>query len=231
MTERVTIGFADPEGAVQGVAIAGAGALLAIGGRVEAAPGCTLSDIDGSSCRAVAAGAYEVTLEPLAPPADLGATARVWICRARGLAGGRQLDGFGQITRSQPGERAVLERGVVAWLGPELAVALDARRPARARGHGDEELHAAILRGAPLELAAVMEPRLSTTYDGDGRLLRSGLELWEDAEADFAVRFGGVATGHGELAHKDGARTRVAFMAWRGDRGEHGPGRYEITDR
>jgi hypothetical protein len=230
MSERVTIGFADLGGAVQGIAIAGAGALLAAGGRVEAAPAATLTDDGGAACRVAGAGAYELMLEPLGPPADLGEDARVWICRARGTAGGRQLDGVGHITRSQPGERVVLERNVIAWLGPELAVALDARRAGRARGHGDEELHAAILRGAPLTPATVMEPRLSTTYDGDGHLLRCGLELWEDAEADFAVRYGGAATAHGELVGEDGSRTRVAFIAWRGDRGEHGVGHYEITE-
>jgi len=229
-TETVTAGFADAGAQLQGVAIEGAGALLAVGDRVEAVPGFRLADIDGSACRLGGDGAYEVTLEPFGPPAALGDAARVWICRARGTVADRPLDGFGSITRTLADDRIVLERAVTAWLGPGLAVALAARRPRRASGHGDEELHAAVMRGKPLEPLPVADPRLSSTYDGDGLLLRCGIELWETAEAEFALRYGGIAGVRGELAREDGARTRVTFMSFRGDR-ERGVGRYEITVR
>jgi hypothetical protein len=229
-TESVRVGFADADAQLQGVAIEGAGALLAVGDRVESAPGWRLDDIDGAACRLGGDGAYDVTLEPLGPPAALGDASRVWICRARGTVADRPLDGFGSITRSLADNRDGLERAVTAWLGPGLAIALAARRRRRACGHGDEELHAAVMRGEPLEPVPVADPRLSSTYDGDGLLLRCGIELWETAEAEFALRFGGTAGVRGELAHRDGARTRVAFMSFRGDR-ELGVGRYEITER
>jgi hypothetical protein len=229
-TETVRAGFADAGAQLQGVAIEGAGTLLAVGERVEALPGFSLADIDGTACRLGGDGAYAVTLEPLGPPAALGDAVRLWICRAHGTVADRPLEGFGSIMRTLAGDRIVLERAVTAWLGPALAVALAARRPRRASGHGGEELHAAVMRGEPLEPLPVADPRLSSTYDGDGLLLRCGIELWETAEAEFALRYGGIAGVHGELTHEDGARTRVAFMSVRGER-ERGVGRYEITER
>src|SRR6185437_12972175 len=112
--------------------------------------------------------------------------------------------GSGSIMRSLADDRVVLERAVTAWIGPSLAVALNARRPRRAAGHGGEQLNAAILRGEPLETVAVADPRLSSTYDGDGLLLRCGLELWDTEDADFALRYAGTAGAHGTLTHADG---------------------------
>jgi len=226
----MTIGFADADGARQGVAIAGAGTLLCLGGAVTGAPEAQMrKDADGAWTASVD-GRLEIALEPLGPAAQLGALASVWICSARGTIAGERFDGVGHLTRDAPGDRAPLERSVTAWLGAELALALAARRPRRAAGHGDEELHATVLRGDPLTPAAVRSPRLSSAYDGDGRLARCNVELWETEEAEFALRFGALATAHGELAHADGARTQVAFLAWRGDR-ERGVGRYDITRR
>lgn len=226
----VTVGFADPGAGVQGVAIEGAGALIAAGGAVSAVPGFDLADVDGTACRLRGGEAYDVTLEPVGPPAELGPAARAWICRARGSATGRPLEGLGAIIRSEIGDRVPLQRAVTAWLAPELAVVLAARRPRRASGHGDEELHAALVRGEPPVPLAVASPRLSTTYDGDGLVTHCGIELWETEESEFAERYGALATAHGELTHADGARTRVAFLAWRRN-GETGIGRYDITER
>ncbi len=215
---------------MQGVAIAGAGALLAVGGQVTAHADAQMRKDDAGAWTASVDGAFAVALEPLGAPARLGEAAEVWICSARGVIGDAAFDGVGHFTREAPAGGFVLDRAVTAWLRTELAVALAARRPRRAAGHGDEERHGAILRGVPLEPVAVADPRLSSTYDGDGRVIRCGLELWETEESDSAVRFAGLATAHGELIHDDGARTLVAFVAWRGDR-EHGLGRYDITTR
>ena len=218
-TETLTVGFGDGDAGVQGLAIEGAGALLSIDGRVAPAAGFDLTDVDGAACRVRGDGSYDVTLEPLSPPAELGPATRTWICRARGSGGGRPLDGFGSLTRSAaPAERVTLQRSVIAWLGPELGART--RRAAPAQGGR------AWRRGAPrrdparrvARAGARRGPRLSSTYDGDGRLIRCGIELWEPADAEFAQRLGGIATAHGDLAHPDGARSRVAFIAWRGDR-------------
>ncbi len=230
MSERITIGFADADGARQGVAIADAGALLCLAGAVTAAPDAQLRRDAGGAWIASVEGRFEIALEPLGPPAELGALAAVWICGASGTIAGERFAGLGHLTRSAPAGDAPLERALTAWLDAELALALAARRGRRAGGHGDEDLHAAILRGAPPTPLAVRNPRLSSAYDADGRLARCNLELWETDEAEFALRYGALATAHGELAHADGARTQVAFLAWRGER-EHGVGRYDITRR
>jgi hypothetical protein len=228
--ERLTIGFSEAGGGVQGVAIAGAGVLLASGTTVTSAPEAEMRKDSGGAWTASVDGTFSVTLEPLGSPARLGDAAQVWICTARGTVGGTAFEGLGHLTREAPADGATLERAVTAWLGPELAATLAARRTRRAAGHGDEELHGAVLRGAPLEPVEVSRPRLSSAYDGDGRLVRCGLELWETDEAEYAQRFGGIATAHGDLVHGDGARTRVAFVAWR-DEHARGLGRYDITER
>jgi hypothetical protein len=230
VTERLTIGFAAANGGPQGVAIAGAGALLAVGGDVTSIPDAELSKDAAGAWTASADGAFAVALEPLGPPVDLGADAQAWVCTARGQVGATSFDGLGHLTREAPGGDAVLERAVIGWLGAELAVVLAARRSRPAAGHGDEDAHAAILRGAPLEPLTVADPRLSSAYDADGNLVRCGLELWETADSEFPQRFGGRATAHGELRLADGRRTRVAFIAWRGERVQ-GAGRYDITER
>jgi hypothetical protein len=230
VSERLTIGFADAGSRLQGVAIAGAGVLLVSGTTVTSAPQAEMRKDQDGAWTASVDGTFAVTLEPLGSPARLGDAAQVWICTARGTVGGAAFDGLGHLTREAPADGAILERAVTAWLGAELAATLTARRGRRAAGHGDEELHGAILRGAPLEPVEVSRPRLSSAYDAGGRLVRCGLELWETDESEYAQRFGGVATAHGELVHADGARTRVAFVAWR-DEHARGLGRYDITER
>ena len=230
VSERLTIGFLDPASGRQGVVISGAGSLLAADGQVRATGEAELGKDDGEVWRARAGGAFDVALEPLADPLALGGAAIVWMCAARGTIGGEAFEGVGHLTREGPPEGARLERSVTAWLGDERYLAMAARRPRRAHEHGDESLAAAILRGAPLHVVSVEQPRLSSTFDGDGRLLRCGVELWETADAEFAHRFGGLATASGELTHADGARTLVSFVAWRGDR-DSGHGRYDLTQR
>jgi hypothetical protein len=230
VSERLTIGFAAENGGPQGVAIAGAGALLAVGGDATKIPEAELTKGADGAWTASAEGAFAVSLEPLGPAVQLGGDAAVWVCTARGWVGDTGFDGLGHLTREAPGGEAVLERAVIGWLGAELAVVLTARRSRRAQGHGEEDPHAAILRGAPLEPVTVADPRLSSAYDADGGLVRCGLELWETADAEFPQRFGGLATAHGELTLADGRRNRVAFIAWRGER-VHGVGRYDITGR
>ena len=84
------------------------------------------------------------------------------------------------------------------------------------------------MRGEPLEPATIELPRLSTTYDAGGLATHAGIELWETAEAEFAVRIGGEALAHGEMTHPDGARTSVAFVRWHHN-GHRGSGSYAIT--
>ena len=86
-----------------------------------------------------------------------------------------------------------------------------------------------LVEGDPPAAVAIADPRLSTTYDGDGRVIHCGLELWEGEESEFPRRAAGEASAHGELTHPGGATTRVAFLDCHGDGGRRGPGVYAIT--
>jgi hypothetical protein len=230
MTDRLTIGFADTRAALQGVAIAGVGTLLRVGEQLSAAPPPQVAapEGDGTAWRISAPDSYELVMEPLGQAAALADGGQISLCRVTGTIGAQQLDGLGALTRRPAGGGFGLERSVTAWFDPQLGFALAARRPRGASGHGEEQLEAVAFRGEPLEPATIELPRLSTTYDPAGAATHAGIELWESAEAEFAVRIGGEALAHGELAHPDGARTRVTFVDWHHD-GRRGSGSYEIT--
>jgi hypothetical protein len=81
-------------------------------------------------------------------------------------------------------------RQVAAWFGPDDGFALLALRPARAKGQDAEAVSAAMFDADDPQ--AVVEPRLSTTYDESGEALRAGVELWihtdEDPEQQYPRR-------------------------------------------
>lgn len=226
MGERLTIGFGDASAGLHGVAIAGLGTLVTAGGRVLPAGQPALRELDGVT--RLGGDGLDVSLEPLGAPGSLGASTEVWLCRARGTVAGTPLDGLGTITRATLPDALALDRSVSAWFEPGLAFALAARRARGAGGHGDEELAAVVLRGEPPAAAPVAEPRLSTTYDGDGRIVHCGIELWETEDSEFAERIGGESVAHGELAGPGGALTAVTFMAFHRD-GAAGCGHYAVT--
>jgi hypothetical protein len=129
-------------------------------------------------------------------------------------------------------ERIALARTVGAWLGDDLAVSLTAIRPAGAKHHEDERVAATILDRDPESGTAratpVVEPRLSTTYDADGRQLAAGLELYVDEEGHPRRAAGDVACGTtldlGRLT------LHCAFFRWRME-GRRGVGRYDVLAR
>ena len=226
VTERLTIAFADAGAELQGVAIAGVGTLLALGEQLTAAPAPALTGEDGDWLLS-AGDAYELTLKAGGEPAALADGTRIWLCRATGTIGDRQLDGLATLCRGPAGPDAV-ERSLAILFEDQLGFALTARGPRDERGHDAEQVEAVRFRGEPLEPSTIEKPRLSTTFDADGRLTRAGIELWETADAEFALRIGGEALAHGELLHPDGARTQIAFVSWHHD-GHRGPGSYAIT--
>ena len=71
-------------------------------------------------------------------------------------------------------------------------------------------------------------PRLSTTYDGDGRQRRAGLELWVDEDGCPRRAAGEVVCG----TSLDLGRLRLdcAFFRWRME-GREGVGRYDVLRR
>jgi hypothetical protein len=159
--------------------------------------------------------------------------------RVRGTAtvGGRRVavDALGQRGHSWGApdwDRIALARTLGAWLGEDLSVSLTAIRPAGAKHHEDERLAATILERDPKSDAPratpVVEPRLSTTYDGDGRQIAAGLELFVDGESLPRRAAGEVACGTtldlGRLT------LHCAFFRWRME-GRTGVGRYDVLAR
>lgn len=230
VNERVTVGFADADTQIQGVAIAGVGTLLALGGQLTSAPAPQVAgpEDDGGPWTVSSPNSYELSLEPLGRAAALADGARIWLCRAAGTIGSQQLDGLATLRRGPAADGSALERSIAIFFDAQLGFALSARRPRGAGGHGEEQLEAIAFRGEPLEPVSFEIPRLSTTYDADGVLTHAGIELWETDEAELALRIGGEVLAHGELAHPGGAHTRVTFVAWHHD-ARHGIGSYEIT--
>jgi hypothetical protein len=172
------------------------------------------------------------------------------VARAGGMAGYEQpvrvrgharvgderiaVEGLGQRGHSWGApdwERIELARTVSAWLGEDLAVSLTAIRPSGRRDHAAEALAASILErdehGVP-RAVDVADPRLSTTYDEEGRQRHAGLELWVD-EDGFPRRAAGELTC-GTSLDLGQLRLDCAFFRWRME-GREGFGRYDVLRR
>ncbi len=93
--------------------------------------------------------------------------------------------------------------------------------------HADEPVWAALL--GPDGAAPIGDPRLSTTYDGDGRQRRAGLELWVDDDDEFPARGSGEVLC-GSTLELGQLRLDCAFFRWRLE-GREGVGRYDVLRR
>ena len=118
-----------------------------------------------------------------------------------------------------------------AWLEGPRGVALSAGRPAGAPAHGTEAVTAFVLEpgdglAAPVSVA---EPRLSTTYDADGRQRRAGLELWVREDDELPRRLAGEVACGTSLRLAD-LELACAFFHWRME-GRSGVGRYDVLRR
>jgi len=189
-------------------------------------------------------GALDLRFEACSAPAVLDAEDPV--ARAGGMQGYEQLcrvtgtashDGRahqvrclgqrGQLWGNPDWSRIELARTVSVWLGEDRAVTLTAVRPAKSKGHLDEALSAHVFESG--EALAVQDPRLSTTYDGERRQRRAGLELWMDEESDHARRIAGEVLC-GTTIDLGEQRLDSAFFAWRME-GSEGVGRYDVLRR
>ena len=179
-------------------------------------------------------------LDPADPAAKAGGMAGFdQAVRVEGSANVRgtriAVDGLGQRSRSWGApdwDRISLARTVGAWLEGELTVSLTAIRPAGAAHHEDERVAATILdtdpeSGTP-RATTVIDPRLSTTYDADGRQIAAGLELFVDEES-FPRRAAGEVRC-GTTLDLGRLRLHCAFFQWRME-GRRGVGRYDVLAR
>jgi hypothetical protein len=148
----------------------------------------------------------------------------------------RTFEGRGQRGHSWGApdwDKLTLARTMGVWLDGDAGVTLTAVRGAKASSHADESIHAVLLgrdgeTGETLSLV-VADPRVSTTYDAEGRQRHAGLELYETDESPYARRAAGeVACG----TTLDLGRLRLdtAFFTWRME-GRSGVGRYDVLRR
>lgn len=185
---------------------------------------------------------FALDVDAVAAPAELSAADPV--ARLGGMEGYEQLVrvrgtvriGTDEVAVSGLGQRGhqwgvadwsrlELVRTVGAWLGEERGgILLSSLRPSGADGHDAEAVWSALVeRGEPVP---VFDPRLSTTYDGDGHQRRAGLELWVTEEEGYPVRAAGEVVC-GSSFDLGALRLDMAFMRWHAE-GTTGIGRYDV---
>ncbi len=100
-------------------------------------------------------------------------------------------------------------RGVSGWFADDDAISLLSWRPAGSAGSERDLLAATMF--TPEGRITVDEPRLSTTYRGDGVPTRANLELWfGQDEEQSSRRAAAEAVSSGGEAQADGILLRVA---------------------
>jgi hypothetical protein len=189
-------------------------------------------------------GAIDLRFEACSAPAVLDAETPVaraggmegydQLCRVNGSVshGGRTyqvrcLGQRGQLWGTPDWSRIELARTVSAWLGEDRAVTLTSVRESKAKGHLDEAVSGFMIEDG--EAVEISDPRLSTTYDGEHRQRRAGLELWMTEEGDHARRVAGEVLCGTSLDLGE-QRLDSAFFAWRME-GREGVGRYDVLRR
>ena len=187
---------------------------------------------------------FELAFGALGPPAELSGDEPA--AREGGMQGYEQLCAVTGVVRTggsaselrclgQRGhnwgepdwERISSARTISAWPSEGPGLTLTAVRPAAADDHGAEAMWAALLD--PAGARRIAGPRLSTTYDPDGRQRRAGLELWLEDEDDYPHRASGRVLC-GSSLDLGQLRLDCAFFGWSVE-GRPAVGRYDILRR
>ena len=185
---------------------------------------------------------FDLRFQALSPPARIADGDAV--AEAGGMAGYEQLCGVTGSVRAggrtheirclgQRGhgwgepdwERIESARTISAWPEAGYGLALTSVRPQGA-SHAEEPVWAALLDEQGT--VAVDDPRLSTTFDVDGRQRRAGLELWVRDDEPPLRGSGEVLCG--STIDLGALRLDCAFFRWRIE-GESGVGRYDVLRR
>jgi hypothetical protein len=185
-------------------------------------------------------GGFDLEFTAVSPPAELdedddaarigGMAGHERLCRVSGTATGHRIDCLGQRGRSSgvaDWGRIALTRSVAAWLEDGASLTVAAVRPTGAESHADEATWGALLDAEAA--VAVADPRVSTTYDGDGHQRRAGLELWVSEDDDYPRRGAGQVLC-GSSVELGQLRLDCAFFVWQLD-GREGVGRYDMVRR
>jgi hypothetical protein len=152
------------------------------------------------------------------------------LCRVTGTLAGAEIDCVGvrtELTHVRRGEHGSI-RGFSSWVSADEAVTLLALRPA-SQAHQEHDLVAATVF-EPDRWMSSHDPRLSTTYDGDGNPNRATLELWiSDGEREFPRRAAGEAAGPAVAIAGDDVTLRVLPLRCH-SRGSDGAGVYLLAN-
>lgn len=235
-----TVAFGEFDAALWGCVWANGDSCVAVGGRREspslALGGLALHGVAASEHWTVAGAGVELEVVPHGETADADAVGGFdQMCRVSGtirLADGEhELDVLGR--RALRGGLDLARIGAVrdlsAWFAPDEGAALTALRPRGTKGHDRDAIVASVFEGAGAR--GVADPRLSSTYRGDGELLHAGLELWLDAENDqqYPYRAAADAIEAGTRVAGDGRSVTVWPLLCRA-RGQVGFGVYVLAE-
>jgi len=208
-------------------------------------PGLTVATLEDHArwrveLQAPSGAGFDLEFEAASPPAELegdasaarlgGMAGHERLCRVRGTAAGNPIDALGQRGRAwgtADWSRIALTRSLAAWLEDGPSVVVSTVRPEGAESHADEAQWAALLDADGA--VPIRDPRISTTYDGDGHQRRAGLELWVGEEDDYPRRGAGQVLA-GSSVELGQLRLDCAFFAWQLD-GRDGVGRYDVLRR
>lgn len=149
----------------------------------------------------------------------------------------RRFEGRGTRGRSWGApdwDRLSLARTISGWLEGDTGLTITAVRPAKAKSHADEAIHAVLLEGADGDGSKavpvpVAEPRISTIYDAEGRQRSVGLELFRSKDSEWAER-AAAEVACGTTLDLGRLRLDCAFVRWHME-GRTGVGRYDILRR
>lgn len=236
--------FGRVDGSLWGAAVGvGPGGLLVGDGRSTAAAVELAADAwevqDGSWH--LAGGGCDLQAEAIAPepgsataPAERPPAAGLQeLCRVRGVVTHdgteRRIDCLGarsEVDGIDPSSLSSV-RAVGGWFDDDEAFALLALRRARTPGQEADVMAATLFD--PDGWIAVSDPRLSTTYDGDGVPTRVNLELWvSEGEHEFPRRAAGEAAAAGAGLSRPGLDVRAVPLRCH-SRGREGSGIYLLA--
>jgi hypothetical protein len=238
------VAFGNPDGSVWGAALdAGVPAVVATGGAEPVAVALAWNAdrpewvLSGDRIALTASPISEPPPpaeddEPPAPVAarpELAWSGRQELCRVTGTVDGAEVDCVGvrtELAQVRPGEFGSV-RGFSAWVSAEEAVTLLALRSG-SEAHHERDLAAATVF-EPDRWMSSHDPRLSTTYDGDGNPTRATLELWiKQGEREFPRRAAGEAAGPTVAVAGDEATLLVLPLRCH-SRGSDGSGVYLLA--
>jgi hypothetical protein len=185
---------------------------------------------------------FDLAFTALTPPAALSREVE----RAGGMAGYEQLCAVSGTVRTggrvhqvhclgQRGhswgeadwERVERVRTLCAWSEAGPAFAMTAIRRQGEGDHAGESVWAVLLDGQ--DAVEIDRPRVTTTYDADGRQRRAGLELWVAPDDDFP-HGGSGSVLCGSTMELGQLRLDCAFFRWTLD-GRPAVGRYDVLRR